>query len=309
MQDQNRAPRPPGTLVTQWRDASSLVLHPGLHQGVVQGPDSFDRNLDVVSRLQKLRGVPDETDTLRGSCQNDGARQQSGILRQVGDQLLNREDHIRRVRVLLLHPIDMRRETKVLHVPDLLREDQHGPQGAEVVERLGPAPLAPPLLPLPPPGGQVVGHREPGDIVHNLVLRDIHTEAPIRRSSDDHSQLNLVVHLRGVRRVKRDGHLLPGVGQGVQGLHELDGVLGDFCLDFCAVLAVVQADPQQLRRRNGLQEARHLHFFPGELSRLGDSGIHESQGVMNFTKLRAAPPSRVAARFQEGLTEHLGLPA
>ncbi|KAJ8561619.1 hypothetical protein ON010_g8061 [Phytophthora cinnamomi] len=236
-------------------------------------------------------GGEEERSHLRGAREDERALGQRAVLRELADELGDREDHVARVGLLHLLPVEVGGDLERLRVRDDLGRHEHGAQRAEGVEGLGAAPLAAALLALPAARRDVVGARVAAHEAQRLVLRHVATGL-----LEHHGQLALVVDLGRARGHAGDHHGVVRVLQRVDALGEEHGELGLGHIGLLGVFAVVEADAQDLRRHHGRQHLLDGGGFAREEQR--------AQRVVVLHQQRRGPVVRALAAADGAVLVH-----
>ena len=142
------------------------------------------------------------------------------------------------VRVLAQLVVDPAADAEGLRVGHLVGRDQVGAERQEGVDRLAQQPLG--GAELERARGHVVGAGVAGDVVEGGGLG--HPAGP---PADDHGQLGLVVDLL---RLRGHEHVGAGTDDRVVVLREQDRLLGELLAGLAGVVAVVEADADDLAR-------------------------------------------------------------
>ena len=150
------------------------------------------------------------------------------------------EDHRRGGPVLPAYAADVEPHGQVEHIVDLVRRHQPRSGRIEGLRRLALGPL-PAAFDLEGPFADVVDHGESGDGGVGLLDR-VEIAGP---AADDDAQLDLPV---GFRRAARDADVVVRADQRVRRLGEQDRLIRDRRPGLGGVVAVVQADAQDLVR-------------------------------------------------------------
>ena len=246
-----------------------------LHEGVAQGADALDRDLDGVA------GAAHGADPDRGAAGDHVARQERHVARQEADQPVRLKDHVADRVVLALLAVEHGADRQTRRVE---AGRDHRAEHAERVEALGARPLGEGrVLGDEVGGGDVVDAGVAEDVVLGLGLADVAAAL-----ADDDAELALVDHVAAV-----GGRPADGLAMGEEGARRLQEVerlvrLGDAQARGQRVEVVPQAD--HLGRR-----ARGQHLDLGERQRrAGRPGILEHVALVH-------PDGRAIERAEPGL--------
>src|SRR5690554_112153 len=166
------------------------------HDGVRQPTDFLDGQFDDVTRLQVLRWSLRGTDARRRASGDDVPRLEGHSGGDVCDQIGDREQHVLRVRVLLLHAVHGQRDVEVLGVAEFVSGNDPRTEWGVRVLALREEPLTrPPLV----ARADVVGDGVAEDIVEGVLNRDLGGGL-----ADHHREFALPVELLGQLSVVSD---------------------------------------------------------------------------------------------------------
>src|SRR5215218_6502726 len=184
---------------------------------VGQFADTRDSHGYLIPRAQKLRRFPPLSHTLRGAGQEDVAREQGHAEGEFRDQLRYREVHVLRIRVLLLHPVDVAPDPEVTRVWHLLSRHDPRPHRTALVHRLPLEPLSA-MPPLDVAGRDVVSYR----VTEHVLHRHFGGDAPPLTPYYDR-ELGLIVDLVGEGGI--EGYVAAGAAHRGRRLGEKGRVL------------------------------------------------------------------------------------
>src|SRR5215213_10657300 len=207
--------------------------------GVGQGSEALYLDGDLVPRLQPDLRVAGRADARGRACDNDVTGDEGHAPGEKGDELGDREDHLRGRPVLHYLAVQDAAYGEVLGIFDLVCGGDERTQGAEGVYGFAAGPLSA-LRELEVARGDVVGVHVAEDVVEGLGLRDVAGCPPY-----NDGELGLVVGLLGYRGYS-DGLAWPYDRVRVHGKD--DGLIGDIRPRLSSMVLVVEAYADQLMR-------------------------------------------------------------
>src|SRR3984957_8008909 len=157
---------------------------------VAQGAELGARDLHDVARLEPARRIVAAL-LYRGPGDDDFGRLDGHEGRHIGDDVGEREDHVRGVVVLGYLAVELDGDVHRLCRVDLVRRDDERPQASRFVEvlALGDVELT---VAQPVAHRAFVAERVAGDVARGVLLRDV---APL--AADHHGDLAFIVELLG----------------------------------------------------------------------------------------------------------------
>ncbi len=187
--------------------------------------------------LRKRGGLHAEADAGRGAGDDDVAGQQRHEAADVGHQFGAAEDHVGGRAVLHAGAVQIQPEMQVLRIGDLVGGDQPRSERAEAVAALALVPLRA-AFELVFALGDVVGDAVAGDVLERALDGNVP-----RDRTDDDRQFDFPV---GLERARRQQDRVARTADAGGGLHEEDRFARDRHAGFPGVVAVVEADADDL---------------------------------------------------------------
>lgn len=234
-------------------------------------PFTLGRRSGAGCRGRRWRARPCRRGGGRGAGKTEGhargragvdhvARFQDHVPAQVPDDVADREDHVAGVTVLPLRTVDAQVQAEVLRVAGLVGGDQPRAERVEGLAGFAQVPLRR-VLQLEFPLRYVVADRVPGD--HGP--RGIRSVQVARPAADDDREFDLPV---GLHRSTGDQHLVVRADDRARVLHEHHRTRGNRRAGLGGVIAVVQADADDLAGAgDGRPDAQAVPVQFGQLPR------------------------------------------
>src|SRR5205809_2528280 len=201
--------------------------------------EPVDAELHLVPRDEVARRALAESYAGGGSGGDDVAGQERHELADVTDERRHVEDELAGRAALLGRAVHLEPQAQVVHVADLVRRSEEGPERGEAVAALALHPLAA-VLELEGPFGVIVVEHVAGDVPQRLVPLDIRRAAP-----DYDRQLHLPVQLGAV---SRDEDVVVGTADRAGRLAEEDRLVRDRHARLASVVAIIEAHAHDLAR-------------------------------------------------------------
>ena len=247
-----------------------------LHDRVAQHAELVDFDFNDVARLQKDGRLAGETHTRRRAREDQVPRLQCENLRQISQDLADREDHLPRIAVLHRLPIEPQLYGQLVRIRDFVLRDQVRSGRSKRIERLADHPLLAVLFQLPVASGDIMPDGIAGNIIQAVVGPNVSAA-----SAHYNDQLGLVIDLLA-HGGQHNGLSLPDECRGV--LAEQNRFPGDGRASFPGMIGVIETETDDLARvGNRGQELDPIgrvsddFLAPGRLGRCLECGLASLQ--------------------------------
>ena len=217
----------------------------------------FDLDGHAVAGLQENRWGAGEADAVGCSGEDDGAGVEDGACGQKLDKGWDIENHVVGVPVLHDLAVEDGADGKVVGVRDLVGGDKNRAQWAEGGKGFATAPLAAPAVTLPVASADIVGAGVAQHMIEGIFFADI-----VAGFSDHHGQFAFVVDGITIQLAWQDDRVAR-VLQGARILEEQHRIFGDSLFAFLGVLAVIEADAEDIAGLERGEEFFDLEGFVG----------------------------------------------